>query len=79
MQAVQSECTRPNLKNGQRITVYWTDMDEWYDATHLSTRKTIDGEGDTIYESHVEYDAVGVWTNKTKYWHCLSDETWEVL
>ena len=54
-------------------------MDEWYNATHLSTRKVRDDDGEVAYESHVVYDAVGEWTSTTKYWHRLNDEQWEPI
>ena len=69
----------PNLGKGARISVYWTEMDEWYEATHLSTRKVRDENGETVHESHVQYDAVGEWKTTTKYWHRLADEEWETI
>ena len=51
-------------------------MDAWYDATHLSTRRVVDDDGTLVFESHVEYDAVGAW-KATRCWHRLNDELWE--
>ena len=59
------------------MSVYWTEMDTWYDATHLSTRRAVGDDGASVYESHVEYDAVGAW-GKQRYWHRLHDELWEL-
>ena len=70
---------RPPLSKGQRIRVYWTEEDEWYDATHLSTRKAVDNDGEHMFESHIEYDPVGVWLKQTRYWHCLQNELWEPI
>ena len=53
-------------------------MQEWYAATHLSTRKVITEDGHTAYESHVEYDAVESWP-KLKYWNDLNEEEWQLL
>ena len=35
-------------------------MDEWYTATHLSTRKMCADDGH-VFESHLLYDAVEEW------------------
>eukprot|EP00966_Prymnesium_polylepis_P196764 4559343-Prymnesium_polylepis.1 len=29
---------RPPLRSGQRVSVYWTEMDAWYDGTVASSR-----------------------------------------
>ena len=77
-EAERRQATRPPLNKGDRISIYWTEMDTWFTATHVSTRKAQDDNGDTIYESHVLYDAVGTWRRRQdlSYWHCLADEQW---
>ena len=80
-QATQQAAQRPQLAKGERISVYWTEMDAWFSATHMSTRKAYDNDGNAIYESHLIYDATGAWTRKQDltYWHCLDDEQWEKI
>ena len=36
--AAAQAAVSPALPKGLRISVFWTDMDEWYDATVLSSR-----------------------------------------
>ena len=69
------------LKKGTRISVFWTEMNEWFDATVTSSRLEIGDDGQEQRATHVTYDAVGPWTKgrDLKYWHCLDDVEWELV
>jgi hypothetical protein len=66
------------LANGTRISVYWTEMEEWYAGTLTSTRKEVGDDGRPQIASRVVYDAVAPWPSLS-YWHCLDDEQWHEL
>ena len=69
------------LKRGERLSVYWTDHNEWYTATCKTTRVEDADGGGTQRATCVTYDATGPWTSCTArqltYWHCLDDEQWK--
>eukprot|EP00966_Prymnesium_polylepis_P286137 6609489-Prymnesium_polylepis.1 len=47
------------LKKNDRISVFWTDMNTWYDATVTSSRLERGDDGQQQRATHVIYDAVG--------------------
>ena len=69
------------LKRGERLSVYWTEMDEWYEGTCMTHRVEDADGGGKQRSTCILYDAVGAWAQCTKtqltYWHCLEDEQWE--
>ena len=69
------------LKKGERLSVYWTDLNEWYEGTFVTSRVEDADGGGKQRASCIVYDAVGSWAQCTKadltYWHCLDDEQWE--
>ena len=69
------------LKRGERLSVYWTEMNEWYEGTYVTSRVEDADGGGKQRSSCILYDAVGAWAQCTKsqltYWHCLDDEQWE--
>ena len=69
------------LAKGTRISIFWTDMNEWFDATVTSSRIEAGDDGRPQRATHVTYDAVGLWTRARdlKYWHCLEDINWNYL
>ena len=71
------------LKPGDRISVYWTDLRQWFDGTYTSSRVESADDGGTQRASRVVYDAVGLWANcnskELAYYHCLDDEQWQLL
>ena len=80
--AQQPAAAERPLPKGTRIRVYWTELDEWYEAAVLSSRMERGDDGEMQRATHVVYDAVGAWSSSTAkqltYWHCLSDEAWAV-
>jgi len=54
---------------GQRIRVYWTDMDRWFEGAVTSRRQG---------ETRVFYDAVDEWP-PLAYWHNLAVERWQLI
>jgi hypothetical protein len=73
----------PPAPPGTRISVYWTEMDEWYTGTYTSSRLEEADGGGRQRSSRIVYDKAGLWTNaKDKdlvYWHNLSDEMWKLV
>ena len=69
------------LRPGDRISVFWTELAEWYTATFTSSRVEQSDVGGLQRASRVVYDAVGPWAASTAkdltYWHCLDDEQWQ--
>ena len=72
--------TRPTVQPNDRISIYWTELDQWYSATHTSTRQVHTDDGLIAYDSRVVYDAVGPWQKPEDliYYHDLNKETWEL-
>ena len=70
----------PPIPSGTRITVYWTEMDQWFDGTVTSSRLETGDDGQRQRATHVQYDPVGVWrsSRQLSYWHCLDDEHWQL-
>ena len=66
------------LKAGDRISVFWTEMDEWYAGSVTSSRTSTGDDGRPQRMTRVLYDAVEPWP-PLPYWHCLDDETWKYL
>jgi hypothetical protein len=68
------------LKPGARVSVYWTELQEWYTGTFTSSRVEAADGGGTQRASRIVYDAVGCWSACTAkqltYYHCLDDEQW---
>ena len=76
----QQEVPPPPLKAGERLSVYWTEHQEWYVGTFTSSHIEKSDDGGRQRASRVVYDATGLWA-KCKaadliYWHCLDDELW---
>jgi membrane-bound inhibitor of C-type lysozyme len=71
------------LKRGDRLSVYWTDMNEWYDGTFQCSQVEAADDGGRQRSSCVVYDAKGdeasLTRRKLTYWHCLDDEQWRPL
>ena len=67
------------LAAGSRVSVFWTDMDEWFTGTVSRTRIEPADDGGSQRATQIIYDAVGNWTTARQltYWHCLDDENWE--
>ena len=63
------------LKPGDRVSVYWTELREWYDGTYTSSRIEQADGGGLQRASRVLYDAAAAWSQQA-YWHCLDDECW---
>ena len=70
----------PLLQAGERISVYWTELDEWFDGTFTSSRVEPSDDGGTQRAYRIVYDAVGPWSHcnakQLTYYHCLDDEQW---
>ena len=68
------------LQAGDRVSVYWTDMREWFAGVFTSSRVDSSDDGGLQRSSRVVYDATGPWarcnTKDLTYWHCLDDEQW---
>ena len=70
----------PDLNPGDRISVYWTELQAWYQGTFTSSRVEDADGGGKQRASRIVYDATGTWAQcsakQLTYWHCLDDETW---
>jgi hypothetical protein len=68
------------LKRGERLSVYWTELDQWYTGTFTTSCVEAADGGGKQRSSCIVYDATGAWATCTKrqltYWHCLDDEQW---
>ena len=77
--AAEAPASSP-LKPGDRLSVYWTDLGEWYSGTYTSSRIEPADGGGSQRASRIIYDAVGAWAGCTPkqltYYHCLDDERW---
>ena len=73
----------PHLRRDERISIYWSDMDQWFTATYRTSRVEAADGGGKQRSSCVLYDAAGPWANCSKsqltYWHCLDDEIWQYV
>ena len=71
------------LKRGDRLSVYWTEMNEWYAGTFTASRVEQADGGGQQRACCVVYDAQGAWAACSKakltFWHCLEDEQWTPL
>lgn len=71
------------LKAGDRVAVYWTEMQEWYTGTFTSSRIEDSDVGGKQRASRIVYDATGKWATcsarQSTYWHCLDDEQWHFV
>jgi hypothetical protein len=82
-QHVPPQLTAPPspLRLNDRVSVYWTELNAWYNGTFRHSRVEPSDEGGTQRASCIVYDAVGDWatctTKQLTYWHCLDDERWE--
>ena len=69
------------LKPGERVSIFWTEMDEWFDGTFRTSRIEPADGGGRQRSSCILYDAVGQWAqcnrSQLTYWHCLDDEQWK--
>ena len=69
------------LKAGERVTVFWSDMNEWFSGTYKCSRVEPADGGGHQRASCIVYDAAGLWAGSTKtqltFWHCLDDEHWQ--
>ena len=68
---------------GDRISIYWTEMDTWYNGTYKCCRNEQGDDGRPQRSSCILYDAVDEWSGCTArqltYWHCLDDENWRQI
>ena len=68
------------LKNGDRVSIYWTETQQWFEGTFKTSRIEAADGGGKQRTSCVLYDATGLWARCTQkqltYWHCLDDEQW---
>ena len=71
----------PPLSRGQRISVFWTEMDAWYDGTVTSSRVERADDGSSQRATHINYDPTGPWrtAQQLSHWHCLDDENWRAI
>ena len=71
------------VKRGTRVSVYWTEMDQWFTGTLTTSRVEPADNGGEQRACCVVYDAVGPWATCNKpqltYWHCLDDEQWKCV
>ena len=69
------------LRQGDRVSIFWTEMNEWYDGTFRTSRVEPADGGGNQRSSCILYDAVGEWAqcnrSQLTYWHCLDDEQWK--
>ena len=69
------------LKRGARLSVYWSDMQEWFAGTFTTSRVEDADGGGKQRSSCIVYDPTGPWSQCTRsqltYWHCLDDEQWQ--
>ena len=77
----QDEPVAPSqLKNGDRVSIYWTETQQWFEGTFKTSRIEAADGGGKQRTSCVLYDATGLWARCTQkqlnYWHCLDDEQW---
>ena len=69
----------PPLPKGTRISVFWTDMEEWYRGTVTSSRMDSTDDGTKYRATRIVYDSVGAWRTQRSYWHSLDDEHYELI
>ena len=71
------------LRTNDRLSVYWSDMDRWFDGTYKASRMEDADGGGKQRASCVVYDPVDAWASCTASqltcWHCLDDEEWKPL
>ena len=69
------------VKRNDRVSVYWTEDEQWYVGTFTASRIEDADGGGTQRSCCIVYDAVGPWASCSRaqltYWHCLDDERWE--
>ena len=69
------------LRPGERLSVYWTEMKEWYSGTFKSSRVEDADDGGKQRACCIVYDAVGKEASLSEadrtFWHCLDDELWK--
>ena len=70
----------PPLVSGDKVSVYWTELKQWYTGTLTSSRVEASDDGGKQRASRIVYDATGPWAQcnaaALTYWHCLDDEQW---
>ena len=78
--AAPSAPPRSSLHPGDRVSIYWTDLEQWFQGTFTSSRVEDADGGGQQRASRIVYDATGPWAQCTPkqltYWHCLDDEQW---
>jgi hypothetical protein len=71
------------LARNDRISVYWTEMAEWFTGTYTTNRVEDADDGGKQRSCCIVYDATGPWAKCSKsqltYWHCLDDEQWRKI
>ena len=76
----QAEVGPAPLRRNERLSIYWTDMDAWFEGTYRTSRVEDADGGGKQRASCIVYDAKGQWATCTPtqltYWHCLDDELW---
>ena len=69
------------LRAGDRLRVFWADMNEWFSGTYRASRVEPADGGGKQRSSCILYDATGPWARcnakELTYWHCLDDEQWQ--
>ena len=81
-QATPAEASPPPCKAGDRVSVYWTELKQWYEGTFTKSIVENADSGGRQRSSRIVYDQVGLWANCTTaqltYWHCLDDDLWHL-
>ena len=62
-------------RRGERIEVYWTDMDRWFAGNYMQATAGLDEEGQPARLFRVDYDAVDAWPQLT-YFHRSDTTRW---
>ena len=71
---------KPPLRSGERVSIYWTEMREWYSGTFKTSKIEPADGGGKQRACCIVYDAVGAEASLSEaertFWHCLDDELW---
>ena len=74
--SLEAKVPPPPLSKGDRISVYWSDMERWFDGAFQWSIVETGDDGEPQRTSCVLYDAVDEWKAHYGY-HCLDDEHWQ--
>ena len=76
-----SKVPKAPLRSGERVSIYWTEMKEWYSGTFKCSRIEDSDDGGKQRACCIVYDAVGKEASLSDadrtFWHCLDDELWK--